>query len=299
MRANEPSRTATLIAAATVFLARDPAVADLVPEGAAPWCARCLRAVSPRRFAAVRAVAHPALRWAVRLAERATVPGLLLHFMLRKRFIEQAVRTSLAEGYEQLVVVGAGFDSLAVRLASAFPAVRFVEVDHPATQSAKRLALDATAERPDNLHLVAADLARARLHDVLAGTSVYRAEARTVFVIEGLLMYLTDAEVAALLSAVSALARAPQRVIFTVMEPAADRQSRFHNATPLVSRLLARWGEPFKSALRRSEAAEFLAGFGLRPGAMADAEHLRARYLGPGRSHLSLAQGEMIVIGDR
>ena len=104
MRADRASTTAKLIAAATVFLARDPRVADLVPPGAAEICAR---------FVSVEALSSRWLRWAVRFAERATIPGLMLHFMLRKRFIEENVRASLAAGCEQVVVVGA--DQLHVR----------------------------------------------------------------------------------------------------------------------------------------------------------------------------------------
>jgi methyltransferase (TIGR00027 family) len=240
---DRPSSTATLIAAATVFLAADPRFAGLIPEGAAEICARCL---SPLRLAATRCVSHPALRWAAWLAERATVPGLLVHFMRRKRWIEAAVRTALASVCEQVVIVGAGFDTLAARLAAELPRVRFIEVDHPATQAAKRRAVQC-----ESLRFVAADLAHTRLQDALPVS-----EAGTVFVVEGLLMYLTDAEVAALFDALRQLGA--RHVVFTVMEGPA-----FNNATALVSRLLARWSEPFKSVLRSDDVPAFLAPFGL------------------------------------
>ena len=249
MEHDRPSATATLIAAATVFLASDPRFAHLVPQRAAEVCARCL---SPRRLAAVRTLSHPLVRWAAWLAERATVPGLLVHFMRRKRWIEAAVRAALASGCGQVVIIGAGFDTLAARLAPEFPRTRFIEVDHPATQAAKRRAVQC-----ENLRFVAADLARTRLPDALASTG-YRANASSVFVIEGLLMYLSDAEVAALFAALGELQRARGDVVFTVMEGA-----DFHNATALVRRLLARWSEPFKSALRRDDVPAFLAPFGL------------------------------------
>jgi methyltransferase (TIGR00027 family) len=283
MRADRPSATAILITAATVFLARDPRVADLVPPGAAELCVRCLEAVSPLRRAAVDALATPALRWAARLAERATIPGLLLHFLLRKRWIEEAVRAGLAEGCEEVVVVGAGFDTLAARLAPEFPRVQFVEIDHPATQHVKQAVASA-----DNLRLIAADLARVRLQDVFA------AGPRAVFVIEGLLMYLREAEIAPLFSAVT------RRVVFTQMEPAPDGRSRFHNATPLVRGLLRRWREPFRTALAREDASRFLGRFGLRLLELVDTETLRARYLAPsGRRDLALARGELVVVAER
>jgi methyltransferase (TIGR00027 family) len=283
MRADRPSRTATLIAAATVLLARDPRVADLVPPGAAELAARCLEAVSPARLAAVNALATPALRWAARLTERVTIPGLLLHFLLRKRWIEEQVRAGLAAGCDEVVVVGAGFDTLAARLAPEFPRVRFTEIDHPATQRAKQ-----AVSKAENLRFIAADLARVRLQ------GVFGAGPQAVFVIEGLLMYLTEAQIAELFSAVT------RRVVFTQMEPAPDGRARFHNATPLVKGLLELWGEPFRSALPRNEAPGFLGRFGLRLRDLADSETLRARYLAPsGRQDLVLAKGELVVVAER
>src|SRR5258708_12257772 len=104
MHEDRPSSTATLIAAATVFLARDARVSDLVPSGAAEWCARCLEVLS--RLKTVETVSHPALRWAARLAERASVPGLLLHFMLRKRWIQQPPPPPLPHPPRHAAVIG-------------------------------------------------------------------------------------------------------------------------------------------------------------------------------------------------
>jgi methyltransferase (TIGR00027 family) len=287
VRADRPSTTARLIAAATVFLSRDPRCRDLVPAGAAELCAR---------FVSVEAVSRAPLSWAVWLAERATVPGLMLHFMLRKRFIEDSVRASLAAGGRQVVVIGAGFDTLGARLAAEFPQARFIEIDHPATQAAKRLAID---ER-GNLDFIAADLAEVRLQDALAG-GAYRRDAPSVFVIEGLLMYLTDAQIAALFAAIADLQRAPGAVVFTVMEPASDGRSRFHNATPLATRLLSLWSEPFRSAMRRETLLRLDERFpGLKLRDLADSETLRARYLAPsGRQDLPLAKGETVAVADR
>jgi len=294
MREDRPSSTAVLIAAATVFLSRDPRVSDLVPAGAAEACEGCLRTLS--RLAPVRAVSHPALRWTARLAERATVPGLPLHFMLRKRWIEEAVRAALADGCPQVVVVGAGFDTLALRLSRDFPRPRFFEIDHPATQAWKRRALGDAGE---NLSFVAADLSRVRLEAALAGSGFDPAK-RSAFVIEGLLMYLDDAEIGRIFGALRGLLAEGSRLAFTVMEPTPDGRFAFHNASFLVRRLLARWSEPFKSALARADAAAFLARFGFALRALAPSETLRETYLAPsGREDLVTAHGEMIVLAER
>jgi methyltransferase (TIGR00027 family) len=268
---DRPSATALLIAAATVFLSRDPELGLLVPSGAAMWCRLFLK--DPL----VKTLLHPALRWLVRLAERATVPGLMLHFMLRKRWIEEAVREGLAQGCREVVVIGAGFDTLCLRLAGEFPQARFIEVDHPATQRRKR---EAVGEAVRNLRFVAADLAREK---------VYTPAKDSVVVIEGLLMYLTDNEVARLFEGVKRC----RRIVFTAMDAPA-----FRNATPLVSRLLAAWREPFRSSLRPGEAPAFVERFGFRLRSVTGDEDLRKRYL-DGRRDRALAQGEIILVADR
>jgi methyltransferase (TIGR00027 family) len=278
-----------------VFLARDPGLAELVPAGAARWCARCLEAAGGLRT--VSALSHPALRRAALAAERATIPGLLLHFMLRKLWIEEAVRAALAGGCVQVVVLGAGFDTLALRLAPEFPHAGFVEVDHPATQAVKRLAVEGESEK--NLRFVAADLAREPLREALARGSVGPG-ARSVFVIEGLLMYLDEAGVAELFARLAELQHPGSRVVFTAMEPGPGGRSAFHNATPLVRWLLARWSEPFRSALPRADAAAFLECFGYRLHGLADHEALRRRYLASSwRAPLPLARGEIVLVADK
>lgn len=219
--------------------------------------------------------------------------------MLRKRWIEEAARAGLEDGCEQVVVLGAGFDTLALRLCVEFPRVRFIEIDHPATQKCKRLAVEQGGQA-GNLQFIAADLARERLQDVLSAGQGFRPDARSIFVIEGLLMYLCDDDLAGVFRSLSAVNLASGRLVFTVMEPTPDARSAFHNATPLVRRLLSHWSEPFKSSLRRDDVARFLDGFGFGLLSLATAETFRARYLRPvGREDLTLARGEMIVVAER
>ncbi|HET7366545.1 MAG TPA: class I SAM-dependent methyltransferase [Burkholderiales bacterium] len=263
MRADRPSSTAALIAAATVFLSRDPALAHFVPAGAAEICERCL---TRAQLLATR------VRWLCWAAERATIPGLMLHFTLRKRWIEQAVRGAILRGSRRVVVIGAGYDTLAARLAPVFPAVRFTEVDHPATQAVKRAAVPALA----NLEFVAADLARMPLP---------RATAPATYVAEGLVMYLAAAEVDGLFAALDG------EIVFTVMEPARGGRIAFHNATWLERALLAMWQEPFTWALGREALGEFLAARGLRLREYAD--------LAQAHPELRLARGELVVHATR
>jgi methyltransferase (TIGR00027 family) len=300
MREGRPSSTATLIAAATVFLNSDPRVRGLVPAGAAAYCRRFIASYPASTRAAVGALCHPALRWLAWLAERSTVPGLMLHFMLRKRLIESAVREAISRGASQVVVLGAGFDTLALRLHRAHPSITFIEIDHPATQRCKRetVALDEAGDK--NLIFQPADFTRQTLDEVLANVPVYRRGANSVFVIEGVLMYLTQTEVSALFRLFGAHCGNGSRVAFTVMEPMAGGRIDFHNATPLVKRLLRVWREPFTCGIAAAELPAFLHRFGFVADVVANADTLRSRYLADiGGDPPVTARGELVCIADK
>src|SRR5262245_10873546 len=233
MRENTPSQTAVLIARSTYLLSLDPELSRLVPSGAGEACRRFIEAAGVSPFA----VWLPDRAWfrAFALsAERFAIPGVSLHYAARKRWLEEAARRALAEGIAQVVVLGAGLDTLALRLHREFPGVLFVETDHPATQEVKRRALAQWGELDANLELVPLDLAHARPEEVLAALPEYRPEADALFIAEGLTMYLQAAELDALFGFLRRHAGAGSRFAFTFMEPQADGTVNFPFATPLV-----------------------------------------------------------------
>jgi methyltransferase (TIGR00027 family) len=84
----------------------------------------------PKPFAA----ANTALRR--RPFRRLARTPTLTFLAARTRFFDDAVTDGFEAGASQVVIVGAGYDSRAWRLAR--PGVRCFEVDHPATQADKR-----------------------------------------------------------------------------------------------------------------------------------------------------------------
>jgi methyltransferase (TIGR00027 family) len=299
MRDDRPSTTAALIAAATVFVASDTHYRFLVPVNAARLCMQFIAALPSALRIPLRALCRRPLRWIVRLLERATVPGLIMHFTLRKRFIESAVLEAIAQGATQVLIVGAGFDTLALRLHRCHAIVNFVELDHPATQRYKRNAI-AGHDIGDNLVLQPFDLTQETLQEVLSRVPAWSWKAKGVVIVEGLLMYLDHAEVRALIGMFGTVLGPSSRIIFSVMESTSDGRANFHNATPLVRRLLGRWREPFKSSLSAKELPSLLHGFGFGPVQIVNADFLRERYLPTFKSHTPVtARGELVCVADR
>jgi methyltransferase (TIGR00027 family) len=94
--------------------------------------------------------------------------ALRAHVVLRSRFTEDRVEAAAAKGIRRYILIGAGFDSFALRRPPWAQALEIVEIDHPATQSAKRerIARAGLAE-PDNLIFAPADFEHEGLGDVL------------------------------------------------------------------------------------------------------------------------------------
>lgn len=253
MKSEEASNTARLIAASTILLASDANTASQVAPGAATLCQQFLSGSKTGRWLA-RSAAQPFTRAIWRALEKLTLPGIMAHYWHRKRWIEKCSRRAIDEGYERVVILGAGFDTLGVRLANEFPHIDVVEIDHPATQAAKRQGMSHGMAAPANLRLIPLDLSTAPLPDSLLDDG--RA---SFFIMEGVLMYLSQADIDRLFDALHQFSSAQVRIVFSFMTRWADGSAGFRPHSWLVERWLAWRKEPFTWAIAPEAMADFLA----------------------------------------
>jgi methyltransferase (TIGR00027 family) len=64
-------------------------------------------------------------------------PGVHNSLSARVRYFDDFVRNFIEEGLEQLVILGAGYDTRAYRIDELGGKVRVFEIDHPGTQDVK------------------------------------------------------------------------------------------------------------------------------------------------------------------
>ena len=206
---------------------------------------------------------------------------------------------ALHEGFAQVVILGAGYDTLAWRLQGEFHKAVFFEADHPATQRAKREALERRPLPVANLRFLPMDFTRDRLEDGLSTLPGYDAKAKTLFVAEGVLMYLRPEEVDRLFDGIRRLGGATSRFAFTFMEPQANGRIEFRNSRRLVTLWLGLRGEPFRWGLRREQLPAFLAARGFSLRTLATPATLRDRFLGGVlATETPLAEGECVCLAE-
>jgi methyltransferase (TIGR00027 family) len=270
MNPDRPSSTALLIAASTVFLRLDAPEATLVSREAADYCAQFLRAAGPPAARVLDLVGRGWFRRAVRMLESITIPGIQVHYALRKRYVRDWVLHNIREGYPQIVVLGAGLDTLCLELHARLPEACFIEVDHPATQRVKLQALAAMGVSPRNVFLVPADLSSTTLDEALAACPGYAPTRKTLFVAEGLFMYLEADCVNDLLDYVTRWGQ--NRIAFTFLEPRRDGTPNFRIPSRLVDKWLNLRSECFRWGVRRTELGSYLSSRGLRLAQLTDDE---------------------------
>jgi methyltransferase (TIGR00027 family) len=184
---------------------------------------------------------------------------------LRTRFIDDALRAFAARGGTQVVLLGAGYDSRAVRLRTELPTLRYYEVDHPATAAVKRTLLPELADA--NVRFVTWDFQQqpmAALPEALRAQGHDRTQA-TLTIWEGVTMYLDVQAIEATVATVAAYSTPGSPLVFTYFDRARsiDRPTRRARA---VSWLVASVGEPFRFGWAPTELPEWLQahGFGLQ-----------------------------------
>jgi len=225
-----------------------------------------------------RAAAAPGLRDLLpRLIDRRW-PGPRSAVVARTRLIDDAIEGGLGGSVDQVLILGAGFDTRAHRLA-ALRRPRVFEVDHPDTQAAKRRALArALPALPPNVRFVAHDFRRDDLGATLAAAG-YREPAPTLFLWEGVTNYLDEAAVDATLRR-CARASPGSPLIFTyVHRDILSKPESFFGSERLFASL-ERFGERFTFGLEPAEVPAFLAKRGLVLESDVGAAEYRLRYFG-------------------
>jgi methyltransferase (TIGR00027 family) len=241
-------------------------------------------------------------RWALRLS-RLPLFGRLVPWSLidghwggsrgtvavRTRYIDDALTAALRGGAEQVVILGAGFDSRAYRI-PGIARTRVFEVDHPVTQAEKKKAV---ARRlgaiPTHVRLVPIDFSTDTLDAALPAAG-FRAGVRTFVICEGVTHYLSDSDVDALFRYVARSVPAGSEMIFTYIHRAIlDGGGAFAGAGKTLA-TVRRSGEPYTFGFDPAELPAYLAARDLELIEDVGADTYRERYLAPlgrGREPLS------------
>lgn len=252
-----------------------------VPPGQVSWTARAV--CEYRAIAALHP--DPKLRNGDTLADRFCAPMRLPrdyeaarevmevnleayagYFLVNARthHIDRWVERAAAEAALQVVILGAGFDSRAYRFTGRYPKLRFFEVDLPAMVKAKQQVVEnVLGSLPVATHYVPIDFDTQSLAAALT-TAGYRASDKTLFILEGVTMYVNAAATDATLAFIAQHAASGSTVVFDyVYRQVIEGDTAALYAVGAEATGVASLGEPFVTGWSPAEAAALAQRHGL------------------------------------
>lgn len=182
--------------------------------------------------------------------------------IVRSRYAEDELHQAIQRGVGQYVILGAGFDSSAFRLKDYESQIKVFEVDHPATQDAKRAKLSEIGlEIPRNLTFAPVDFETEALPIGLKRAG-FRSDRPTFFSWLGVTQYLTEPAILSTLHYVSSCGSGSE-IVFEYCLPPGALPARERDLLSRSMERTAAQGEPFVSMFEPNELANKLrlAGF--------------------------------------
>ena len=220
-------------------------------------------------------------------------PGMLF---CRTRFIDDALVQWLKNDRQQVICLGAGYDTRAYRI-PGIERTRFFELDLPTAQSLKREhLLKILGEIPAHVTFIPINFDRQSIEDEMA-VAGYQPEIETFFIWEGVTQYITAEAVDATLKFASQAA-AGSRIAFTYIDLGIlEGTSRTRTDQRIMSRVASR-GMPWVFGIDPAEIESWLSGRGFKLIDHADAMDYRNRYVTPVGRELNIYEGERMVLAE-
>jgi methyltransferase (TIGR00027 family) len=212
-------------------------------------------------------------------------PGRVEHIAARARFADELIRSRAAVPNLQVVMLGAGYDTAPYRLSAEVPQARFFEVDHPATQKAKRARLsELVLPGAERVRFVPVNLERHPLRPALAAAG-FDTEAPAVVIWMGVSMFLTEPAIRGTLATLAEVMSDGSWLGFDYFTAAHARMTDDSNPRDLRRdrRLADRFGEPVLFGIDPKRLRSFFQEFGFSLVENVTGDDLTRRYTGDRR----------------
>ena len=222
-------------------------------------------------------------------------PGLWASMNCRKRYIADKVDESV-DDVDSAVVLGAGFDTLAYRLARK-TRIPIFEVDQAVNIARKTAAVRRVlGKQPVSVRLVPLDFEHDDVLDVLTGHG-YRPDSRTVFVWEAVTQYLSAEAVDSTMQRLRQ-ATSGSRLVFTYVLRDFIDGVNLYGADALYRRFRQRQ-QLWQFGMSPQDVAAFLAGRGWQLAEQAGPELFMRRYVEPTGRQLTVSPIEWSAYAEK
>jgi len=189
--------------------------------------------------------------------------GIYEYTIARTKYIDAVFKEVLAKGFDQILIFGAGFDTRVLRFQAETGNTKIYELDVSITQRSK---LDQYVKRglriPTNVKFVSIDFDKESLSEKLEEAGLVRG-GRSLFVLEGLVMYLQAESVDETFKVIERIAGEGSEVVFDYVRGPVLRQEGLYYGEREIVKSVAKAGERWNFGIEDEGLEIFLKSYGL------------------------------------
>lgn len=185
-------------------------------------------------------------------------PGIYEYVIARTKVMDAVFVEALEARFAQIVLLGAGFDTRALRFTDRNQGTKIFELDVATTQQPKiEILLKKKLSLPAELVFVPIDFNKEDLFEVLSKAG-YQDGQKNLFLWEGVTMYLSAQAVDSTLQFIRRHAASESRVVFDYLYASVLRRENRLYGEPEIYKMVARAGEGWTFGLELGEVEPFL-----------------------------------------
>ena len=204
--------------------------------------------------------------------------GVYEYVIARTKYVDAAFEKALAERFDQILLFGAGFDTRALRFHSEVQHTRIFELDAPLTQRAKiQQYRKRNLSIQSNVVFIAIDFDKEPLPHKL-DMAEFKRDRRSLFILEGLLMYLDPKSVQSTFHTIREYAGMGSRVVFDYIQASVIRHENTLYGESGLAKTVSKAGEQWRFGIEPDEIASFAGAYGLEVSDHKCAQELEATY---------------------
>ncbi len=232
----------------------------------------------------------PAFRERLLSGWEGIAPGVCGAVLVRTRFVDDCLTEAVGSGLAQLVVLGAGYDTRALRFSGLLGGVSVFELDHPATQAVKLEKIRRhMGSLPRHVAYIPIEFEKESPAEKLFERS-YDPAAKTLFIWEGVTYYIPPPAVDRILSFVAGSSGAGSGIVFDYFPPSVAGGSCACPEATGLREGLKRFGEEILFGIAPDRVADFLNARGFSCVKSDTPGNYRARCLSEARRDLRVSE---------
>ncbi len=187
--------------------------------------------------------------------------GIYEYVIARTKYLDNIFKESIENGIDQILLFGAGFDTRAVRFAEKNMKTKIFELDTPYTQAAKiEQFKKKNIPIPKNTIFIPIDFHVDSVSEKLESSGFNRNKT-TLFIMEGIIQYLTKEAVDELFKLIYELAVPESRVVFDYIHASVLRRENIYYGEKNIYGKVNSAREPWLFGIEEGETEAFLKNY--------------------------------------